>query len=192
MTVLMAVLKQHVLSYRLCGVVACLMMVGCTSLSTVTENVSALKLLPPATVGLTGVLKQSVQVTYKGHSQTFILITRHQQETLKSVALLSTGQTLFQATYDGETLHSKRFVPTEIPIATMLAEMQFSLWPAEHINSHYSLQEGWGVTIQKGMEQELRLLSYQGKKVLNVMKNKQIIRITNYESGYQVDVRLLK
>ncbi len=50
---------------------------------------------------------------------------------IKLVGVTATGQRLFAASYDGQTVHAERgtFVPADIHPERVLADMQLALWP---------------------------------------------------------------
>lgn len=165
---------------------------GCSFFGSPSQVIPSFKLLPPSAFKVDKTLTQSVTVRHRGQQQSFILVTRIQNNELKSEALLTTGQTLFRAFYNGHELTHEVYVPSNLPIESMFAEMQFSLWPLLSLYKAYQPSDGWDIQLKNEAEIEERQLFYGGQLLLKVTKNKDSINIVNMNADYRVDVKMLE
>ena len=123
-----------------------------------------------------------------GQQRQFLVVTRLQQDQVKLVALLPTGQNLLSLEYDGDELTQESLSSMDIPGEDILAIMQFSLWPEQSIKQHYPKSEGW---IVKFSPQQRTLLTTAGR-VLNVSYQENDLLVDNYLHDYRVRIHTLE
>ena len=161
---------------------------GCSAATLQRAEPEQLKLLPPADGPADFLLKQKITMVSRGQNQQFIAVTRLQQDSLKLVALLPTGQQLFFLEYDGEQLIQKNFSSIEIPSEDILAIMQFVLWPSRSIKHHYATEDGW--IVETSAEQ--RTLLSNSALLIKVSYQAEAVIIENYLHDYQLRVQPLE
>ncbi len=124
----------------------------------------------------------------RGLNQQFIAVIRLQQEQLKLVALMPSGQQLFYLQYDGEKLIKKNLSSIELPDKDILAIMQFALWPLHSIRNHYTKEDGW--IVEASAEQ--RTLLSNSSLLIEVSYQAGTITVENHIHNYRLMIQPLE
>ena len=162
---------------------------GCSTTPALQQlEVKQLKLLPPEEGPGVSLLKQKVMMQSQGLNQQFIAVIRLQQEQLKLVALMPSGQQLFYLEYDGEKLIQKNLSSIDIPDKDILAIMQFALWPLHSIKNHYTKEDGW---IVEASPEQRTLLSNAGM-LIEVSYQAGTIIVENHLHNYRLLIQPLE
>jgi hypothetical protein len=146
-----------------------------------------LKLLPPAEGPVATLLKQKVTLDFREQKQTWLVVSRFEATSVRSVVLLASGQKLLSMAYNGDRLEIEGVAAEKIPGEEILAMMQFSLWPESSITEHYAASLGWQLEISTHQ----RLLKNDSGPVLKVSYMGSETNIRNYLQDYHVIVELL-
>lgn len=160
---------------------------GCSAIRPVQAPADMVLLNPsrgPAPVLLT----QRVTLNGWGQQRQFIAICRFTYEQARLVALLPTGQQLLYLEFDGEQLEQRTMPSIELPGKDILALIQFALWPDEVLHNSYVSEQGWKIVITENQRQ----LMYRDSVLLDVIYDRQQIRIENHRAGYQVRIETLE
>jgi hypothetical protein len=170
------------------ALVVLLLLFGCSAQRLSAPEPKVLKLLPPEEGSVSVLLKQKVTLQVGERQQQFLAVSRFDQQQLKLVALLPTGQQILSLDYDGEKLVKETFAPVDLPGREILAIIQFAMWPEHSIKKHYPEKDGWQVEIAP----DKRILLTESGVVLRITYQLAELRVDNYLKGYQVIVNTLE
>ncbi len=177
---------------QLVRILVCLIVLGfcgCSTTAAIQQpEVRQLKLLPPEEGPGVSLLKQKVMMQSRGLNQQFIAVIRLQQDQLKLVALMPSGQQLFYLEYDGEKLIQKNLSSIDIPDKDILAIMQFALWPLHSIKNHYTKEDGWIVETSP----EKRTLLNNSGVLIKVSYQAGTIIVENHLHNYRLSIQPLE
>lgn len=168
-------------------VVLCLLS-GCSLFRPAPDRPPTLALLPPAEGPAPVLLKQTVAMEAKSERFQFLVVSRFDAQQARLVALMPTGQQLTALEYDGTQLQQNTAVPLELPGRSILATMQFALWPEASIRKHYSTGQGWTLRLEANRRQ----LWHHGARFLDIVQEVDTTRVRNYPGEYQVIIKTLE
>jgi len=173
---------------KITAMVALLFLFGCSAQRLGQPEPEVLKLLPPAEGPVPVLLKQKITLQTGERRQQFLMVTRFDQQRLKLIALLPTGQQILSLDYDGESLVKKTFMPVDLPGREILAIIQFAMWPENSIKTHYLEKDGWQLEMSPGK----RILLTESVAVLKITYLPAKLSVENYLKGYRVIVYTLE
>ena len=165
-----------------------LLLCGCSAQWLGALEPKVLKLLPPEEGAVSVLLKQKITLQAGERQQQFLAVARFDQQRLKLVALLPTGQQILSLDYDGEKLVQETLAPEELPGREILAIIQFAMWPEHSIKAHYPEKDGWQLEIAP----DRRVLLTESRAVLKITYQLAELRVDNYLKGYRVIVHTLE
>ena len=91
-------------------------------------------------------IKQSVTVQNNDLALTFLVLSRIRTDSLKTVAILPTGQQLYSLEYDGRELQTDVSELMKVKPSEIIAMQQFVLWPLESIEQEFRKKsDDWAV-----------------------------------------------
>jgi hypothetical protein len=173
---------------KISALVVLLFLSGCSAQRFSASEPKVLKLLPPAEGSVSVLLKQKVTFQVGERQQQFLSVARFDQQRLKLVVLLPTGQVLLSLDYDGEKLVQEILTPVDLPGREIMAIIQFAMWPEHSIKTHYSEKDGWQVETSPGK----RILLTESGMVLKVTYQLDELSVDNYLKGYRIIVHTLE
>jgi len=164
-----------------------LLLTACSLWSKQVVEPENLILLPPEQGAVSSILKQVVTLTANNESSQFLVISKFEQQQIKVVVLLATGQTLLTLDYDGKALKKTVSTDIDLPAEEMLAMMQFALWPEQSLKDNYTIDKGWHLDIN----QQQRVLSNYSGKLLSVNYQEDTM-IEHHRHHYQLLIHTLE
>ncbi|MFP8966885.1 DUF3261 domain-containing protein [Pokkaliibacter sp. CJK22405] len=164
------------------------LLAGCASLRHDPYAAAVLMPLPPAEGPSPQLLKQTATFESRGKSLSFIVVSRFDQQQVKLLALMPTGQTMTTIVYDDTGLTQKDVIPVKLPGKSILATFQFALWPVASLRQHYTAERHWSLSTAANRRQ----LWHDGTLILDIDTDQQTTRIHNYAGKYQVTIHTLE
>lgn len=146
-----------------------------------------LKLLPPGQGPVGILLKQKITMVYGEQLQIFLVVSRFEQSSVRTVILLPSGQKLLSMEYNGDQLTIEGVGADQLPGEEIMAMMQFSLWAETSIKQHYPVSDGW----QLELSAQHRLLKKDSEQLIKVDYMGNQANIINYQRQYKVIVETL-
>ncbi|MBB3169247.1 DUF3261 domain-containing protein [Simiduia aestuariiviva] len=142
-----AVWRKHVCLLFLQAWVAAIV-AGCAALPSPVEQPP---LLAPALLGQNLQVIQRVALDYEGQRRNLMVVWTQQAGQLSVLGLTAQGRKIFSLSYDGDTLHTERFlpVPASLSDARFMRELQWAYWPAEAVLASL-VPVGWSLTVVDG------------------------------------------
>ncbi|GGB80955.1 hypothetical protein GCM10011352_03330 [Marinobacterium zhoushanense] len=133
-------------------------------------------------------LKQTVTLQSADERLAFLVVSRFERQQVKLVALLPTGQPLTALEYDGKQLQQTVSVPVNLPAESILATIQFALWPEPSLRRHYRPEQGWTLSAETNRRQ----LWHHGALLLDIIYDADITLVHDYLRAYQVRIQTLE
>jgi hypothetical protein len=153
------------------------------------QSQQQMPLLPPALSLQSGIVKQKMTMLAGGKLQTFIVISNYRQQSVETLIMLVTGQTLLSMAYDGQKFHEENKTGLKLPAQEILAIIQFASWPEQVLKDFYKHEDGWEVLIDSG----LRRLNYNQTPMLEVQYLAAgIIEVNNLKQHYRANIQALE
>lgn len=164
------------------------LLAGCALVRPDADATATLALLPPAEGPAPVLLKQRVDMQTHGEQLAFLVVSRFERQQVRMVALLPTGQPLTTLEYDGKQLQQRDAMPVNLPGESILATIQFALWPERSLRRHYRPEQGWALSTETGRRQ----LWHHGVLLLDIVYDADITRVYNHAQEYQVRIETLE
>ncbi|MBV1788283.1 DUF3261 domain-containing protein [Marinobacterium sp. D7] len=171
----------------LCIGLICLL-AGCALIRPEPDSAAALVLLPPEEGPAPVLIKQRVDIQSHDEQLAFLVVGRFEPQQVRLAALLPTGQPLTTLDYDGETLNQRVSMPVNLPGESILATIQFALWPERSLRKHYRPEQGWALSTETGRRQ----LWHHGVLLLDIVYDADITRVYNHAQEYKVRIETLE
>lgn len=169
---------------RLFAIIACLLLVACTTPAPRPSVTLPLLQLAPAALGTTLSTQQQLRFRYGSHERTLDALLEVDG---KEVRLLvqALGQTGVRLQWDGLQLHEQRaaWLPPSVRGARVLDDLQFALWPEDVVRR--VLPSGW--TLQD--DGVTRSLQQAGTVWLELKRQGDgRLQLENRAEGYQLEI----
>ncbi|SEF60394.1 DUF3261 domain-containing protein [Marinobacterium lutimaris] len=146
-----------------------------------------LLLLPMAAYdGPRQLLKQQVTLEKSGRQVSALSILRLDGEELQGTVLMASGQPVVDYRYSDEgslSINWRAEVP--LPVAEMVALMQFSLWPEAALQAYPQSASGWSVNSGPGYRQ----LLWYDRPVVSLEQSPAVTSIVQHEKGYSLQIK---
>lgn len=134
-------------------------------------------------------IKQSVTVQNIDRALTFLVLSRINTDSLKTVAILPTGQQLYSLEYDGRELKADVSELMKTKPGEIIAMQQFVLWSLESIEQAFSKRpDGW--VVKEALP--VRELFYSDYLVLTATYSTYGVEIRHHLKNYTMLINSLE
>lgn len=134
-------------------------------------------------------IKQSVTVQYNDRALTFLVLSRISADSLKTIAILPTGQQLYSLEYDGREFQADVSELMKVKPGEIIAMQQFVLWPLESIEQEFGKKsDDW--VVKEALP--VRELFYADHLVLTATYSTYGVEIRHHLKHYTMLIKSLE